>query len=115
MAITEFGKAVRHARLNADINLSTMAEQLGVSAAFLSSLESGRKNISDEWVQKIEAFFESKGTPVQALQELADLSNKTVPLEGLAPEHQRLVTAFARTTGTPDLLAQIEAILKKGI
>lgn len=114
MAITQFGKAIRRARIDADVNLSTMAEHFGVTAAFLSSLESGRKNISDEWLRKIEAFFQERGIRIDGLRELADVSNKVVPLDGLAPDQQRLVSAFARSA-SPELFAKVEALLKKGI
>lgn len=114
MALTDFGKAVRRARLDADVNLSTMAETFGVTAAFLSSLESGRKNISDEWLSKIEKFFQERNVQVTGLRELADVSNKVVPLDGLAPNEQRVVSAFARSA-SPELFAQVEALLKKGI
>ncbi|MEN6082795.1 helix-turn-helix transcriptional regulator [Chromobacterium piscinae] len=112
MAITEFGKSVKKARIDAGVSLSAMAESLGVSAAFLSGLEGGRKNISDEWVNKIHSYFQSRGVDIPNLRELADMSNQFVPLEGLLPEHQRLVTAFARRAGNPDLFAKMAEILK---
>ena len=53
MKITEFGKAVRKARIDASVTLGDMAEALEVSPPFLSAMETGRKKISEDWVRKI--------------------------------------------------------------
>lgn len=43
MALTEFGKAVRKARIDTGYTLLTMAKALGTTSAFLSGLETGSK------------------------------------------------------------------------
>ncbi len=43
MALTEFGKAVRKARIDTDSTLLTMSQELGTTPAFLSGLETGSK------------------------------------------------------------------------
>jgi len=85
-----------------------MANALGVSSAFLSSLETGRKKVPEEWVNKIEVFFKNRGIAVMGLQEAADVSNKSVSLEGLSPTHQMLVAGFARASFSSFDEAQIE-------
>ena len=97
MAITEFGKAVRKARIDADnVTLASMAAELNTTPSFLSALEMGRKKIPADWVSKIEAFFIRRGITGLKLRELADVSNKTVSLDGLSPAQQMLVAGFAR-------------------
>ena len=97
MAITEFGKAVRKARIDANnVTLSSMALELDTTASFLSALEMGRKKIPGEWVAKIESFFRGQGVQVQPLNQLADVANKNVPIDGLSPAQQMLVAGFAR-------------------
>lgn len=95
MAITEFGKAVRKARIDADVTLASMANALATTPSFLSAMEMGRKKIPTEWVSKIEAYFAQRGVSVR-LAELADVANKTVPIDGLSPAQQMLVAGFAR-------------------
>lgn len=96
MAITEFGKAVRKARIDANnVSLSSMATALQTTPSFLSALEMGRKKIPTEWVSKIEGFFRQHGVSVR-LAELADIANKNVPIDGLSPAQQMLVAGLAR-------------------
>jgi transcriptional regulator with XRE-family HTH domain len=97
MSTTEFGKVVRMARLDAGVKLNEMAEALSVSPAFLSGLETGRKNISEEWIAKIAAYVrQSLNNPAPNLEALASVANQSVPLDGLTPQHQMMVAGFAR-------------------
>jgi transcriptional regulator with XRE-family HTH domain len=98
MALTPFGKAVRKARLDADVTLSEMASALSVTSAFLSALETGRKKVPPQMAEKVEAYFAKHSVRIEKLQPLADVSNETVSLEGLNPEHQMMVAGFARAS-----------------
>lgn len=95
MAITEFGKAVRKARIDADETLASMAKDLSTTPSFLSAMEMGRKKIPADWASKIEKYFAQHGVSVR-LAELADVANKSVSLDGLSPAQQMLVAGFAR-------------------
>lgn len=111
MKITEFGKLVRKARLDAEVSLLEMSEELKVTSAFLSGMETGRKKITQEWLSKIEDFFSRRGVLVSHLGEAADVTNKSVSLEGLSPAHQMLVSGFARTNLSPDELENLKKLL----
>lgn len=112
MKITEFGKAVRKARLDAEISLLTMATDLHVTSAFLSGMETGRKKITNEWVTRIKAYFAGRGIEIPNLAEAADVSNKSVSLEGLSPAQQMLVAGFARTSLNQQQLEGLRALLE---
>lgn len=94
--LTEFGKKVRKARIDAGVTMMDMAAELSSSPAFLSGIETGRKKVPAEWVPEIENYFLAKGVRVTNLGEAADASNKTVSLEGLSRQHQMLIAGFAR-------------------
>lgn len=111
MKITEFGKAVRKARLDAEISLLQMASELNVSSAFLSGMETGRKKVTEDWVSKIKDFFAAHYITVPNLAEAADVSNKSVSLEGLNPAHQMLIAGFARTSLSPEEMENLKALL----
>ena len=98
MTITPFGKAVRKARIDADVSLSDMAAALGVTPAFLSSVESGRKKVPADLVKKVNEFLSARDVGVSKLGSLADISNESVSLEGLDPEHQMFVSDLARAS-----------------
>ena len=94
---TDFGKAVRMARIEAGVKLSEMASALDVTPAFLSSLETGRKKIPDGWISRIAQYVrEVLKVEAAGLEEKAAVSNGMVSLDGLSPQHQMLVAGFAR-------------------
>ena len=116
MALTPFGKAVRKARLDADVTLSEMATALNVTSPFLSAMETGRKKVPSELVSKIQRFFAAHHVAIDDLGALADMSNNTVSLEGLVPEHQMMVAGFARVSypdADPTDLEQLRSLLRK--
>lgn len=53
MELTAFGKYVRKLRIDAGMRLKDMAEACGVSSSFLSSMEVGRREITDSVVEAI--------------------------------------------------------------
>jgi transcriptional regulator with XRE-family HTH domain len=113
MALSEFGKAIRKARIDAGQNISTMAEKLNVSAGYLSGLENGRKKISDEWVLKIKSFFSAYKIKLDNLDELAALSNKEVQIDGLSHQHQMLAVGFAKSKLSKKELDEFASLLEK--
>lgn len=113
MALTEFGKAIRKARIDADETLLSMSKAIGTSPSFLSGMETGRKKISEDWVEKIIAFFQKKGVKTEDLQELAYISNQAVPVEGLPLQQQMLVAGFAKSAMTAEQLQNFAKLLKE--
>lgn len=113
MSLTEFGKAVRKARIDVGYTLRTMAAELETSPAYLSGLETGSKKISKQWVEKIEDFFASKGCYLEQLHELANVSNESVPLDGLSQQQKLLVAGFANSPFTPEQLKEFAKMLEE--
>ncbi|MEX8518771.1 MAG: XRE family transcriptional regulator [Leptothrix sp. (in: b-proteobacteria)] len=112
MAITEFGKAVRKARIDADnVTLASMAAELETTPSFLSALEMGRKKIPADWVKKIELFFDGYGISGLRLGALADVANKNVSIDGLSPAQQMLVAGFARVNLDEAEIANLSKLL----
>lgn len=117
MALTEFGKAVRSARLRTDSTLQQMADALGTTPAFLSSIETGRKKVPQGWAEKIESFLIAKGMKVSDLnlKDRAAVANGQVSLAGLSPAQQMMVAGFARTNLDADQLKNFEQLLRKAM
>lgn len=111
MALTDFGKAIRKARIDAGENLGTMADELGLSPAFLSGMETGRKKIPANCVDKIQKFFASRQVSITDLGPLAAVANQSVSLEGLSPEHQMLIAGFARSSLDGETLQRMAELL----
>lgn len=113
MALTEFGKAVRKARIDANETLLSMATAIGTSPAFLSGMETGSKKISTEWVEKITYFFQSKNIQTEDLQELAHIANNAIPVDGLPLQQQMMVARLAKSTMTAEHLKKFTELLKE--
>ena len=112
MSITEYGLAVRRARLDCDVTLSEMARELKVTPGFLSAMETGRKKISEDWVAKVDDFFKNRGKIIPNLKVSADVSNENTSLTGLDFDHQVLVAGFAQSKFTPEELKIIAEFFK---
>ena len=67
--VTEFGKYLRKMRIDHAERLGDMAKRLGVSSAYLSSIENGGREIPDDFVAKIAAEYELDGAHANELEE----------------------------------------------
>lgn len=114
--LNEFGKKVRKARIDAGVTMNQMAVDLKTTPSFLSAIETGRKKIPAEWVKNIEDYFSSKAVSIGDLGAAADVSNKSVSLEGLSRDHQLLVAGFARVQSsslTEDDVLRFKGLLER--
>ena len=108
MKLTPFGLCVRKLRLELGLTLKSMADALGVSSAYLSSIELGDKQLTAKIAEDSLRFFQGKLTKEQ-LNELQDSAAKSVdivPVSSLGGDEKVLVAAFARRltegAGVPD-------------
>ena len=98
------------------LSLKQMAAALGVSAAYLSALEHGRRGVPT-WslVQRIIAYFNVIWDEAEDLQRLVELSDPRVVVDtaGLAPEATALANRLARDISRLDAesLASLDAEL----
>ncbi|HBM3090354.1 MULTISPECIES: helix-turn-helix domain-containing protein [Klebsiella] len=111
MALTDFGKAVRKARIDTGYTLLTMAKALGTTPAFLSGLETGTKKIPEKWVTAINELFAEQGYYIDNLDVLASIANESVPIEGLPKQQQMLVAGFAKSEFTHEELKKFAELL----
>jgi transcriptional regulator with XRE-family HTH domain len=62
MNYTPFGKFLKIFRIKRNEFLKDMAQKLGVSAAFLSAVETGKKKIPEDWIEKIVNLYKLGGS-----------------------------------------------------
>ena len=113
MKLTQYGKMVRKARLDAEITMLDMAKDIGVAPSYLSATEVGSKKVSSDFLEKVISFFAKKNIFLAGLREAADVSNKSVSLEGLTPSQQFLVAGFARANLSQQRVEEFANLLKK--
>jgi transcriptional regulator with XRE-family HTH domain len=111
----DLGKMLRKLRIEKDERLADMADKVGVSIAFLSAIETGRKEPPLDVTDRISAAY--KMTTKQRTQlELAVFNSRTsFRLEPQSPIAQDTVAMLARRLNRlgPDAHKKIQAILKK--
>ena len=91
--MTDFGKALRAARLNWGLTLREVAEHLGVSIAYLSDVEAGRRApLTPERVKSVARFLKAP-----RLIGAAARSRMTLDLSDLSPEQRELVALFVES------------------
>ncbi|WP_193453196.1 helix-turn-helix domain-containing protein [Pseudomonas nitroreducens] len=116
---TEFGKILRKARIDRGLLLKDMAEGLGVSSAYLSAVETGKKSVSDELTRKVAKYLNIApgSTEFVEIEDAAQISRGQIALEvkGLSQRHQETALAFARQFGEmqPTELDKLLALLQK--
>lgn len=96
--MTEFGKSLRKIRIDNGERLFDMAKKLGVSSAFLSAVENGKKSVPIDWVRILSQKYALSEAAVIKLQHEADesLMSVKINLEGSSPERRSLAAGFAR-------------------
>jgi len=95
--LTAFGRVVRIFRIKTGTTLKVMAESMGVSAAYLSGVETGSKPLTDRVVEGTKAFFSAyEGVDSREIQSAADKTIQSYDLSDMDEDGRGLVAAFAR-------------------
>lgn len=63
------GEALRMLRVFNDMKSGQLAQELGISASYLSEIETGKKNPSLDVIQKYADFFETTPSAIFAMSE----------------------------------------------
>lgn len=116
--LTRFGKEIRKLRIDNSMLLREMADHLDVSPAWLSAVETGRKNIPDHLVDQIVEFFELQPEIAAEIREAAAKSQREykIRLQDDADEDRRgLAAVFARRFDdlSPAEIRDIQDILNR--
>lgn len=96
--VTQFGKSLRNIRMDRGELLKEMAQKLGVTSSYLSAVEVGKRNIPQDWVQKIAALYELSEFETERLRQAAFQSANQIKLnlQNASPNSRDLAYAFAR-------------------
>lgn len=96
--LTVFGKFLREIRIECEELLKDMAKKLGVTSSYLSAVETGKRNIPDDWVEKISQFYNLDMIQKEQLQEAAINSANVVKinLQNMVPKRKETALLFAR-------------------
>jgi transcriptional regulator with XRE-family HTH domain len=120
--MTPFGLKLRELRRAKGVSQKEMAGALGISAAYLSALEHGRRGIPT-WVmvQKMIGYFNIIWDDAEELQRLAETSHPRVVIDtsGLSPRATELANRLSKDISQlaekdiEGLLSQLDAVLER--
>ena len=113
--LTAFGKELRKLRITVGELIRDMANKLGVTASYLSAVETGKRQIPDGWVGKISDLYSLSSDEKDTLQRAADASVLSVKfnLDGMTDRRRQTAVLFAREFSELDdqKLEQIRMLL----
>ncbi len=97
--MTPFGAKLRQLRRERNLTLKQMSTALGVSPAYLSALEHGKRGLPTWYmVHRIIAYFNVIWDEAEELQRLAEVSDPRVVVDtaGLEPEATELANLLSQ-------------------
>jgi transcriptional regulator with XRE-family HTH domain len=118
--MTPFGQKVRALRAERGVSQKEMASAIGVSPAYLSALEHGRRG-APSWtlIQKMIGYFNIIWDEAEELQRLAETSHPRVRIDttGLSPAATGLANLLAETIDRLDeaRIEEIAAAIRKAL
>jgi len=115
MAMTDLGKELRKLRIDLGITLMEMATTLGISSAYLSSIETGKKPAPEGFVRQLASCYESVMRRKEVFEVLANQARQEVVLRlgEASTEDYQLATALARrfSSMTPEQREALQRLL----
>ncbi len=115
--LTAFGKELRKLRIEHGEVLRDMASRLDVSASFVSSVESGKKKIPANWIEKLAVLYSLSYEQINALTKAAQESVSDIKLNltevGLTQRNVALVFARNFSSLSEETADQILRLLEK--
>lgn len=98
MVLTEFGKFNRKLRIDHGELLKDMAKKLGVTVAYLSAVEVGRRKIPEKWLDMIKNLYDMTPEETEAMHRAFNQSidEIRIDLSNQSPSYRETVMMFAR-------------------
>lgn len=114
--LNELGKLLRKMRVDNDERLADMAKKIGVSIAFLSAIETSRKEAPLNIIERLASAYRMNVQQRMALEVAVFSSRSSYKLEPQTSLAQDTVAMLARRLNrlAPEEHKKIQAILRKG-
>ena len=94
--LTRFGKQLRKLRIEKDERLKDMAGKLGVTTAYLSAVENGKRTVPDAWIYDIMEMYDLSDDEARELQSAAYENKSDLTIDLNDTENVEVALSFAR-------------------
>lgn len=96
--LTLFGKYCRKLRIDNGELLKDMADKFKVTSSYLSAVENGKRNIPEDWLEKLISHYHLNDSEVNELKNAIDQSQLVVKVDltGYGHTEKQTIMAFAR-------------------
>ena len=116
--MTPFGETVRNLRRSKGVSQKQMAQAIGVSAAYLSALEHGKRSApSFEFIQRVAGYFNIIWDEAEELMFIAGLSHPKIAIDtsGLPASYTEFANRLSRDIRklSPDIIRELTVTLEK--
>lgn len=113
---TSYGKILRKIRIDHEEILKDMATKLGITSAYLSAIENGKRVIPSDLTMRLGEIYKLSLDDKLKLEEAEDAikTNVTIELSTVDEERKNMVLKLARQFSelTDEQLDEIQKILK---
>ena len=96
--LTPFGICVRKLRVDYGLTLRQMGDGMGVTASYLSAMETGEKELTEKHTDTVIQYFSKFENPaeLESIRTAAAQTINKISLENLSPEAKWIVCRFVR-------------------
>lgn len=97
--VSDFGKQLRKIRIDNNEVLKDMAKKLGITSAYLSAIENGKRDVPKNYVENIVSLYKLNEAAKEELNDAFEKTIKTIVLdvEKYDDNKRELALKFART------------------
>lgn len=117
MAYTEFGEYFKILRIKNHEVLADAKEFLGVSTAFISSVECGKKQIPDDWSTKIAKHYNLSSNEQIELNDVIAKSKKSIKIDLISANNLKKTVALQFQRSFDDMddetMKEIQKLLER--
>jgi len=113
--ITELGKVLRIIRINVGDSMRDMATKLNLSAAYLSAIENGKRNVPEDFEEKIKATYKLSEKDAQNLRAaITDTASKVkVNITELSDKRKKLLYALSKGELDDDTIEELCQVVER--
>ena len=115
---TRLGKLLRKIRIDRDEYMKNMAERLGITSAYLSAIENGKRNMGNALLEKLAEVYSLPEDALNELKEAAIQSKDKIEIGVASASENKQNVAWTLARKFDDLsdrqIDQIQKILEGG-